>query len=75
MSKFYNPVEIKISSMDLIKILTAHMNAEIFRDEHQVQEITMHIKGGFACTMIVDPVMNRVEKDKAVAGDKEDKKS
>jgi hypothetical protein len=75
MSKFYNPVEIKISSMDLIKILTAHMNAEIFRDEHQVQEITMHIKGNYACTMVVDPVMNRVEKDKAVAGDKEDKKS
>jgi hypothetical protein len=75
MSKFYNPVEIKISSMDLIKILTAHMNAEIFRDEHQVQEITMHIKGNYACTMVVDPVMHRVEKDKAVAGDKEDKKS
>lgn len=72
MSKFNNPVEIKISSLDLIKILTAHMNENIFRDEHQVQEITMHIKGNYACTMIVDPVMNRSAKDKA-AGDAEKK--
>jgi hypothetical protein len=72
MSKFNNPVEIKISSLDLIKILTTHMNEHIFRDEHQVQDITMHIKGNYACTMIVDPVKHRVEKDKA-AGDAEKK--
>jgi hypothetical protein len=62
MSKFHNPVEIKISSLDLIKILTAHMNAEIFKSEHQVQDITMHIKGNYACTMVVDPVKTVVDK-------------
>jgi len=56
MSKINNPVEIKIQHLDLIKILTAHMNTEIFREEHQVQDITMHVKGKYACTMIVDAV-------------------
>lgn len=56
MSKFHNPVEIKIQHLDLIKILTNHMNTEIFREEHQVQDITMHVKGNYAVTMIVDPV-------------------
>jgi hypothetical protein len=70
MSKFHNPVEIKISTLDLLKILTSHMNAEIFRDEHEVQDITMHIKGEYACTMIVTPVKIRTQ-----AGPKEDKKS
>ena len=56
MSKFHNPVEIKISTLDLLKILTVHMNEKIFRDEHEVQDITMHIKGEYACTMVVTPV-------------------
>jgi hypothetical protein len=59
MSKFHNPVEIKISTLDLLKILTTHMNAEIFRDEHQVQKVTMHIKGDYACTMLVDQVKTK----------------
>jgi len=63
MSKFNNPVEIKISSLDLIKILTDHMNANIFREEHEVVDITMHIKGNHACTMIVDPVKTVVKKE------------
>ena len=62
MSKFHNPVEIKISHLDLIKILTAHMNEHIFREEHQVQEITMHVKGNYACTMLVDPVKTVMDK-------------
>jgi len=75
MSKFHNPVEIKIQHLDLIKILTNHMNTEIFREEHQVQDITMHVKGNYAVTMIVDPVKQRAAKEAAVAGDKEEKKS
>ena len=68
MSKFRNPVEIKISTLDLLGILTAHMNAEIFREDHEVQKITMHVKGDYACTMMVTPV--RVQ---AVKVDKEEK--
>ena len=68
MSTFRNPVEIKISTLDLLTILTKHMNQEIFREDHEVQKITMHVKGDFACTMQVTPVPVQ-----AVKVDKEEK--
>ncbi|TFH47838.1 MAG: hypothetical protein E4H01_07495 [Lysobacterales bacterium] len=73
MSKFHNPVEIKISALDLIEILTTHMNAEIFRDDHQVQKVTMHVKGEYACTMIVDPIKDIRDSKEKATGDAEKK--
>ena len=56
MSKFSNPVVIKISREDLMKILTRHLNNEIFRSGHKVSKLTMHVKGPHAVTMTVDPI-------------------
>ena len=82
MSKFVNPVELKISREDLAKILTAYMNDRIFKDAHEVVNLTMHIKGDHVVTMTVNPIFNEVAKDKTVAEiakevnkPKEDKKS
>jgi hypothetical protein len=73
MSKFKTPVEIKISKIDLLEILTTHMNAEIFREDHEVMAITMHVKGDYACTMTVDPILNHTVKHNEAMAAKEKK--